>query len=199
MRISELHAPASVRDDAYSLGRNWNHYGTSDSTLEIRNALSKYGFEFLSAGVNGVVAKHPKYPYVIKAWSNDPAYLDWIQICRKHPSNPYLPRIKGGIVQLDLHVWAVRLESLHFKDESTQREAAKQFRHAYHEYTGNQQGNEFRESAGLINPGDYDYLVDDPDLYEVFNLIKNSGHTLDMHEGNIMWRSDQMVIIDPIM
>lgn len=74
--------------------------------------LGRYGFKPLGSGKYGAVFANRSYPFVIKVFMKDTAYLLWLNFCKMHPNNPYCPKIRGKVVRLGDNFMAVRLEKL---------------------------------------------------------------------------------------
>ncbi len=189
MRITELQASSTARDIARTAGKQWTRIQSQDST--VMDKLEQHGFTLLgSPGVSGTVFAKEGYPYVLKVFGFDEGYKVWFNFCKKNQSNPYVPKIKGGLLKLANNVFGVRLEPLEYKSDAIQSTLWKELRGI------------IMSDMTSIDPGYYDYWVDDPQLFEVIEAIKQmkaNGRTLDIHEGNIMWRGDHPVIIDPIV
>lgn len=194
MRITELQAINAVRKDARRLSKTWDYSDHDEIPAHILKRIAKYGFEPIgSPGSSGFVAQHEDYPYVLKIFGNDTAYIKWLAFCKKNQSNPYVPKVKGAPLNLGSNVYAVRLELLKYSYPFRQHNIAMEFRDAYVRYNKSEQ----------IEDIDYDYIKSDPQLFVVFDAIKSiistiGGGFLDMHEDNIMWRGNQFVVIDPV-
>lgn len=81
----------------------------SNTLLDI---MDRYGWKPLGRGKYGVVFAKDNYPYIIKVFMKDTAYLKWLNFCKKNQDNPWLPMIKGKVVKVGTHFMAVRLEKL---------------------------------------------------------------------------------------
>lgn len=79
-------------------------------TLEQLMAL--YGFKLIGQGKYGAVYSNPKYPYVLKFFMKDTAYLLWLDFAKRHQHNPLVPKIKGKVVKIGPYFMAARLEKL---------------------------------------------------------------------------------------
>lgn len=84
-------------------------HGWRGSAVEL---LEKYGFHPVGSGKYGEVFVNRSYPFVIKLFMKDTAYLLWLNFCKMHPNNPYCPKIRGKVVRLGDNFMAVRLEKL---------------------------------------------------------------------------------------
>lgn len=189
MRITELNAPTTTRKFLQRVA--WDRNKIQSEDPDYLTKLEQHGFSLAGpTGVSGAVFKKAGYPYVLKIFGFDNGYLNWYKFCAKNQSNPYLPKIKGGLLKLEKFIFGVRLEPLEFKSDEIQIAVYKELREVIR--TGQQH----------IEDGEYDYLVNDPQLFAAIKgirALRGQGHTLDIHEGNIMWRGDQLVIIDPLV
>ena len=62
--------------------------------------MAKYGFKQLGSGKYGTAFAKSGYPYIIKVFMKDVAYLKWLDYCKLHQDNPWIPKIKGKVVRL---------------------------------------------------------------------------------------------------
>lgn len=74
--------------------------------------MSKYGFRPINSGKYGYVFGNPSYPYIIKVFMKDTAYLRWLNFAKEHQDNPYVPKIRGKVGRLGSNFMFVRLEKL---------------------------------------------------------------------------------------
>jgi hypothetical protein len=134
----------------------------------LREIMTKYGFSLLGAGIYGAVFGKSGYPYVIKVFRKDVAYMKWIQFALKHQDNPYIPRIRGKVVRIGSTFMAIRLEKL------------------------------TESSPNLDTSTLYDAADDgDEYALQVVDFLEQNNKLLDLHAGNVMMRGNQMVVIDP--
>lgn len=83
-----------------------------DWQRQVINVFWDLGFRSVGAGKYGLVFTKEGYPYAIKFFMRDTAYLRWLQFCMANPNNPYLPKIKGRVVKVGKVFMAIRLEKL---------------------------------------------------------------------------------------
>lgn len=127
--------------------------------------MELFGFRPLGDGRYGYVFGNPKYPYVIKVFMRDTAYLKWLDWAKRHQDNPYVPKIRGKVIKIGNLFMAVRLEKL--SPGGTANELYD------------------RDEAG------------DPHATQVVDFLEANNKLLDLHDGNVMLRGKQLVIVDP--
>ena len=186
MKINELYKPKEIDN----LRKYWISSGAEDENSKERiydvyeiidNVMKKYGFDSIGEGAYATVYSNPEYPYVLKVFFKDSAYLKWLSFCRMHQNNKYIPKIKGKPIRIINDLWAVRLEHLSSIDNTP---------------GGEQTYNEFMESFSKYKTTPENEM--DDDLSVVFEFLYSHGSKLDMHEENIMFRKKQLVIVDPM-
>lgn len=220
MRLSELQAKPSdlatlragiaSRSD-YEKKYNSGAGADTDVFYSAVDAMTKYGFKLIGTGAKGTVFAKPGYPYVVKIFGDDSAYLDWLNFCKQHQSNPYVPQIKGKPIHIADGFYGIRLERL------------IRHNHAYgislvltgfvDQYPAifEQQIplNQIQFSPKIQMPLEYvekffpDYATDvqlKEAIKGIYDLVQH-GHAMDIHNDNIMARgfaSPQVVIIDAL-
>lgn len=221
MRLNELQAkPADVdtlrtaistRDDdskKYNLGAG----SAGDNTVyyELDNIMRRHGFESIGVGAKGSVFAKQGYPYVLKVFGDDSAYLDWLNFCRQHQDNPYVPKIKGKPIHITEGFYAIRLERLLKGNNAFGVSQALAALADNYEAIFEQGEPLFKLFNGRRS--DFYYHIkqhfpnymEDANLKEVLkgiNDLKQRGHRLDIHNDNIMFRgfaSPQPVVIDAL-
>jgi len=174
MRQNLVEAPVAVKrfreyvkphDVVDPLNQHWR--GT------LPELMSEIGFESLGIGENAVVFGHPTYPYVIKIFMKDTAYLRWVSFCMRHPRNRYVPKIRGKVIRITESVMAIRMEKLHRRPTTMDYEyVAKLY----------EQADEYGEA----------------DANEVVEYLEDNNSLLDLHNGNFLFDTKgQMKLIDP--
>ena len=163
--ITELHMPKELS----KIRKEGGAYYISD-------ILEKYGFERIGSGWHANVYENPKYPYILKVFYEDSAYLDWLKFCMKNQNNKYIPKLRKNFIRVmpDKNIYAVRMEKLYECDEDD--------------------FNSFMVSLESWNaPGI------DEDLKTIIHYLRNTQHEVDLHDENVMQRSNgQVVVTDPI-
>lgn len=168
-------------------------------TALITKKLESLGYQLgkIGSGAYAEVFKRPQDNYVIKLFTNDPAYLAYLKFMLSHQNNPHVPKTKGKLIKpfKDYSLYVVRMEVLIPKswgdadheelvaqidraingEEDAQRALGKKYPHILEIVTG------IDKLTALDHPGG------------------NRGFMNDVHEGNIMYRGDGTpVITDPL-
>lgn len=133
--------------------------------------MTKFGFRNVGAGKYGTVFANDNYPYIIKIFMRDAAYLKWLNFCMQNQGNKWLPKIRGKVIKIGNLFMAVRLEKL---------------------TPYNMKGTPVDEK--LYHDADE---LGDPEAKKVVDFLDANARLLDLHEGNAMMRGSQVVIIDP--
>lgn len=138
--------------------------------------FAKYGFKKLGSGKYASVFGHSKYPYVVKVFMKDAAYLKWIEFCQSNRDNKYVPKIRGKVTKINKMFMMIRLEKLT-------------------PYSSGKSASEFNASfAKWKSTGE---MPEDQDLVDVFTYFAKYKKLLDLHGENMMMRGNQIVVIDP--
>ena len=215
--ITELHMPKELRDyqkTYHELSkafppREGEDYISSPHTMGIHQLhgrahdfLSKYGFNQVGSGVFGTVFINPKYPYALKVFYADNAYLSWLKFCKRNQDNPYIPKLRKNFIRViptSNSIYAVRMEKL------SEVKDLKQMKDMLLELEGMITSNANKNSSMITHRKKYDEWVKDKDknLLEIAEFLYNNDGVLfskiDLHPGNIMQRDNgQLVIIDPV-
>lgn len=169
--LTELYKPKELQDFRNDTkGRTEVDTRDQSWSYNLPTYFERYGFKLLGAGKYASVFGNPKYPFVIKVFMKDAAFLKWMQFCKDNPTNPYCPKIKGKISKLSDLFFAVRIEKL----TPTKMEAYDRFNQA-------------------LKSG----KSDDKSLQDVVDYLNSNKNLLDIHSENVMMRGEQLVVIDP--
>ena len=173
--LSELYKPKELdklRKDLSSI----KSVDTRDTSWmnTVGSLLKSKGFSKLGSGKYGSVFGNPKYPYVLKVFMKDSAYLRWIKFAMDNKDNPYVPEIRGKVVKITPMIYAIRLEKL------TPGTFSGPFAQAYSKWQK-----------------DSSYKSDDKNIQDVLDYFAKNKKLLDLHGENIMMRGNQLVVIDP--
>lgn len=173
--LSELRKPGEInqfRKDASGL----SSVDTRDNSWRnnLNRYMSNYDFRPLGSGKYASVYGNEKYPYVLKVFQKDSAYLRWIKFSLTHKHNPYVPKIKGKVVKITPMIYAIRLEKL----SPT--------------YMSGEFADEYQQWMN-----DKTHQASDPDIQEILDFFADNKNLLDLHSENVMKRGNQLVIIDP--
>lgn len=176
--IEELYKPKELDQLRQTLAKKVTDVDTRDSSwmYSLNDIMSAYGFEKLGAGKYASVFGNRIYPYVIKVFMKDSAYIRWISFCLKNKNNLYCPKIKGKVVKLTDMVYAIRLEKLNPTTLSGQ------FAQDYRAWQKDQ-----------------NHVSTDKDIQDILDFFgqRDNKKLLDLHDENVMARGNQLVIIDP--
>ena len=135
----------------------------------LKDLMGTIGFRPVGMGKYAFVFEKPNYPYVVKIFMKDTAYLRWISFCLKHPNNKYVPKIRGKVIKINDIFMAIRLEKL--AEQSSYDFVSKLYA---------------EDEAG------------DHDAREVVDYLESNQKLLDLHGGNFMVDSQgQYKLIDP--
>jgi hypothetical protein len=173
--VKELNKPGEIgqfKQDASKL----TGVDTRDNSwrMNLDTYMSKYGFKQMGSGKYASVYGNEKYPFVLKVFQKDSAYMRWLKFSLSNKNNPYVPKIRGKVVKITPMVYAIRLEKL---DRG---------------YLTPEFEQEFEKWE--MDPN---YKTSDPALQQVFDFFEPNRKLLDLHGENVMMRGKQMVIIDP--
>ena len=193
MKINELHKPKEINQ----LRDIWNYeyqrakekepnmpfddFIKASASRNIRNdiveLLGKYGFEKVGEGLYGQVFINPNHDYALKVFRGDSGYVKWIDFCRNHQDNPYIPKIKGKIIKITPNIFAIRMEKL---EKANYVDA-------------------FDFVVSLKIAIDKPISSDAPAiLKDIINFLKMQ-RSIDLNQQNVMQRSDgHIVITDPL-
>jgi hypothetical protein len=185
----------------------------------IKAALLDKGYKFLGQGVDQAAYIEPGTGHILKifgtqgkqSFSRDhKMFFEWAAFCEKHQDNKFLPRFYGH----ESFMWKaetrktpsrylmIRTEQLHESGrlgKAVARLATLIARHgsvseALHQL------NTFYDDAnyilGLHLPeiGEIHELAET--MYSLYNLGKQHGWRWDLHDGNVMMRSDETPVLN---
>lgn len=195
MRLMEL---IGIRQDPVFKGAKGifakQQMGTSDQRAtafeKFDDLMTKNGFRNIGSGEFSGIYEKSGYPWVFKIFSNDPAYLRFVQWARKHQDNPNLPRFKGAPMLIAPDTYVVRMENLSRIDPGQHGELMRLIR-AINTTEQPPERAKWLEVLGKRWPG----------IYQIVDLILHGWKDLelDLHPGNIMMRGTTPVIIDPVV
>lgn len=176
--LDELYKPKQLKKLRQTLKKKVTDVDARDPSWQftLNDIMAAYDFKKLGAGKYASVFGNKKYPYVIKVFMKDSAYIRWISFCLKNKTNPYVPKIKGKVVKVTDLVYAIRLEKL----EPFSRVQGSEFMSHYYKWQN-----------------DPKYKSGDKDLDSVFEHFSKNKKLLDLHGENLMMRGKQVVVIDP--
>lgn len=176
MKIYELFKPPEMKD----LHRK--KYNFSGSFFSI---MHKYGLRKFGEGGFSDVFGSDELPYIIKIFAvEDHCYMSYVNAVMNN-DNPHFPKFRGKPMRVNEFLYAIRIEKLTKGGAGKQNHlsACKLLR----EYlTDEIASSEIEQTFG-------------EKMVEALDFIRRSqgGCSLDMNQGNIMYRGDVPVIIDP--
>jgi hypothetical protein len=175
----------------------WHSPSTMKRKIEARSvmkrALGKYGFELIGAGAKGAAFAHDKYPYIIKIFSYDDGYMDYLRFAAKHPNNKYVPKFKGQATKIFDEIYYVRVEKLEEIASLTPKLVSIM--------------SEFEDISRLLRKYGERALTEknlrvEKDMLEFCRYLSKvpENFGVDLHDGNFMQRPNgQIVVIDPLI
>lgn len=156
-------------------------YGFHNQALEaMKHIAEKHGFKILGRGGYGIVFGHPTYPYVVKVFLGDRAYLKWTHFVQANKGNIHVPIIKGSAKILAVNgkgevIHAIRLEKLNPMNPD--------------------EFGEFDEEMDWVRS----HPEVNPDLWKILQWVDKEPYK-DWHYGNVMFRpgTNDYVVTDPV-
>jgi hypothetical protein len=170
-----------------------SHHARLTALDKFMDFLETHGFHKLGKGSYGLAFEKTGYPWIFKIFTTDDAYLNYVKYSLANKSNPNVPRFKGGLIKINDHTFAMRIEKL------------KPLEHRNY-----QTGSDIRILASIlsvlsttideIDEGNLEFIKETyPGVYKILSHYDNHFcFTFDIHGGNIMMRGNVPVIIDPI-
>lgn len=134
------------------------------------------------------VYRNKAYPFMVKVFVNDPAYLSYFKLVRDNQNLENVPKVRGKFMPVGTKAYAVRLEPL----EEINGEADPIFKR----YVDPMLEPEF---SNLLDERNHDFLKEHhPEFFDLIDAITDIDSTLDWHTGNLLKRGNTLVISDPI-
>lgn len=165
-----------------------------DMQLDVfQKFMESQGFTHLGTGSSGIVFEKQGYPWAFKVFKNDPAYFNFFKYVRKNQNNQYLPRIRGGLIQINADTYAVRIEKL------TPINMNEYFRIS--DLFGTFQDIVADEREHDLEEWEQDLIKKYYGIYEIANAYWNGvfgDAIIDLHQANIMMRGTTPVFVDPV-
>lgn len=175
--LFELFKPPELTGLKQQLGKH-TKVDTRDQSWSntLPGAFAKYGFKLLGQGKYASVFGSSTYPFVIKVFMKDAAFLRWVRFAMDNQKNPYVPSIRGKVIKITNLFFAIRIEKLTPFNSS-----------------GNTFMNEYREWKR--NPKEF--VTADKAMKRVFDFFATNKDLMDLHSDNVMMSGKQPVVIDP--
>jgi hypothetical protein len=189
-----------------------------------QKVVNKHGWTLVGWGNEAVVVGHPEKPYVLRIFSKDTPYVDWVNLVKSHQENPHFPKFSRYVRPIPgTEMNYVRMEIL---KSITQNQLMKDYlpELAYlwiqSSLLGLQFDLDFAPTVGVylreLSRGSiFDKQIQNelwekigkPDsswkqaidlLLTLHQKAKKWPSDLDMHHGNFMLRGNILVISDPL-
>jgi hypothetical protein len=147
------------------------------------------------SGSRGTVYHKPGANFVVKVFSNDPAYAAFVDLASRHP-NPHFPRFFGRLVHIDDMYAAIRIEVL----RELPRDRFDDLDHISTYLWG--LGKDIARYP--LKQQDYldavQWMQARPPLQQACDLIHQhlSKFLLDIKADNLMLRGETIVLSDPV-
>ncbi len=155
--------------------------------VDLRSIFTSAGWDYMGKGVAGVVFSKPGKNYVVKIFNTDDrGYKLWLAFCIANQGNPFVPKIYGKPTPINSELAAVRIERLIPSSGGAGTLAVGQLMYWY-------ESGFYPEQW----PQKFDPALRKP-LIKVMSFLDNSTDALDLHDGNVMFRGDQPVFVDPL-
>ena len=152
------------------------------------DTVLKNGFRRMGGGTFGATFEKAGYPWVIKIFTHDPAYLYFIKYAIMHQGNPAVPKIKGKMMRINDITFAVRMEKLeHYQMRSNDR---------IDEYARLVRSIEKVEDLTEIEIKWIQHNF--PNVFQVMADLDKSKFDFDLHQQNFMMRGQTVVLTDPL-
>ena len=184
MRINELRKPKDVDD----LKKSVSHVKQVDSRDQswmhsLPKFLNKYGFTISGTGKYSSVFVNEKYPYALKIFMKDAAFIKWLKFCKQNQGNPLVPEIRGGLVKITDLIFAIRMEKLK--------------PYSYHD-KNNELNQLFMKVFVKFDEDEKIIKTNNKHIDDIFVLFQKNNNLMDLHHENMMADdAGQIKIIDP--
>ncbi len=171
---------------------------SAETYREYVEDLIKNGSSVVGEGAFSMVFEHPEYRnLVLKVVKKDARYLEFARFCQKHPSNPWLPRVKDiKAMPFDdsRQAYVVILEKLQVAKASDVQRMIISLKTEFElKYT---------DASHWFTREDWRHLganhKEDPDFAVVASYLKHHYKELDLRVPNFMARGQQLVFNDPV-
>ena len=173
----------------------------SGTLEEFNERLEKEGYRRIGSGLFATAwAKDDTH--VIKVASNDSAYEDYLSVVMAHQENPYFPRVfdvkrfKGvGFYRKDggdMNVTVVSMERLQPGEMEPKMALEGHIKLSAKHVIWDDKALELTKKYPMPNS------KHSKQLFRVMKEMNREHGWLDLHSGNIMFRGEQPVIIDPV-
>lgn len=185
-----------------------NPENSKKTYAELMKDFKKSGGKNIGYGVFGMVYYHPKWPYVLKTFKSDDAYLKFARYAYDNP-HPSFPKFYGKPQRVDPKIATINDKRYLVRIEKLKPISKKNFNKIdfklsnFFKLIHNPDDVTDGERHTLLNMKNQIHKVSKSvyKLLEGWYLIKRDLNLqVDLHDGNIMVRNDgQYVWVDPVM
>ena len=179
-----------------------------------KEILAKYGWNVLGYGADGAVAENPNEKYVLKLFSTDSKYTDFVKyIAQPHQNNPHLPKISKAIKQIPGTAFSyIGMEKLQkisskelvgkfFPEMCVLKIDAERYNMSFamsYDFTFSDQYRQVKLHGNDIwnkirKPDDAWFSLSEM----LYSFARKEKLNIDLHDDNFMLRGNTLVIIDP--
>ena len=171
MKINELRKPKEID----SLKKDVSYMKKVDSRDQswmetLPGYLGKHGFRRVGSGKYAMVFVNDKYPFALKIFQKDAAFLRWFKFCKKNQNNPFVPKVKGGLVKITDMIFAIRMEKLN----------------PFHKHKDTNLNKLFLELLKKFENREDIKKTDNKYLNDIFEFFYENEQLMDLHNENMM-------------
>lgn len=172
------------KDPLYSILQN------SENISQFVENLKANGYTQLviGEGMFGAAFRKEGEPWIVKIWEHDPAYEIYLNYVLQNQNNPHVPKIYGKPLKIMNKFRLARMELLdNANPYGLGRPGARS------------------EMENYVQTGNIEFA---PTIFETWPSLKpvldfihskiEGSYSADMHSGNVLWRGNDPVVIDPL-
>jgi hypothetical protein len=190
-----------------------------------QQVVKSHGWTLVGRGTEAVVVKHPQKPYVLRIFSTDTSYVDFVKLVQQNQQNPHFPKFSRYVrpipgtemsyVRMEIlaPVTQIQLMQHHLPELAYLYIESTKLGLEFHEMFAPTVGVYLRQlSRGSI----FDHTIQNelwdkigqPSttwkqavdlLLELYNQGTHWPSKLDLHSDNFMQRAQTLVIADPLV
>ena len=185
MKISEL--IGYKNHPAYKIAKD------EPDVVKYVQQLKQNGYQItrLGGGAFAEVFSRPGDSYVIKIFSDDPGYEQYLKYINQFKDNPHVPKIRGKMIKLPNNYRVVRLEKLRKLDRHNDKETEI-----------------YKLIKSIVTddgryPLAYKKEVETisqqyPEIMPLLKILQTHGESIDLGIDNLMFRNSTPVLTDPL-
>ncbi len=165
--------------------------------------LEKKGAQYLGSGLYAEVYQLPKSKNVVKVFSHDVAYLEYLTTITKYQQNPFFPRIKKIVTYTATkkHKYTVvEMEALQERDNDRTWNLCGNLEDTLCSVDDEDDSSRHGIEWGVKKMSRMFKTAKKKHLREVVTIMSDlfRMHGSDLHTGNVLFRGKQLVITDPV-